>query len=62
MKNKIVYDSLVKNKDWFLTTGCYTSLYFQYLYIAFKIYKNIYNYKKCILLNEENFAIRVYEI
>jgi len=32
----------LKNKNWFLTTDDYTSLYLQYTYIASIIYKHIY--------------------
>jgi len=32
----------LKNKNWFLTTDDYTSLYLQYTYIAYIIYKRTY--------------------
>jgi len=51
---------LVKNKNWFLTTDDYTSLYFQYTYMAFIIYKYIYKYGEIFFQMRKHFMARAY--
>jgi hypothetical protein len=52
----------LKSKKWFLTTDDYTSLYLQYTYIAFKIYKCFYKDEDILSQIKENFPNRAYGI
>jgi hypothetical protein len=45
---------LFKKQKWFLTTDDYTSLYLQYTYMPFKIYKRFYKNRNILSQMKEN--------
>ena len=52
---------MIKNKKWFLITDDYTSLYLQYIYMVFKIYKCFYK-NRYTLSNERLLCDRAYGV
>jgi len=52
---------LFKKQKWFLTTDDYTSLYLQYTYMAFKIYKCFYKNRNILSQMKENLRVGLME-
>jgi len=59
LKIRLYRTLCLKNKNWFLTTDDYTSLYLQYTYMASIIYKRAYKKEDTLSQMRRRFVARV---